>query len=331
MSVDIIYWRLPHLWVFIVAGLAGIFLLKGLIGLFRAAYSPKIRLLNYLYSPYVIAWRRDHWSEYTDKQIANAICLAAGISPDTIEVDDRTLDGFLLALCRKTRPKQENDEYPNVLKKLHDQASGMKWRNQMTSKLENDLKFYYSSLLQIKLGFPYNDAVLCASDIIEKAKKESEKSETKYVPSNYGKILLRLEHTGDANTCTYLQELRNDGVTDEDIIKWWNISDLERQCFRQFCDFQALILYNKIKEEENLTDPAIITNKARKFCPVFGQPVDTEHISGANRPIPYELGERVVQHMRNKFPTLLFQYPDELVFSSSCNAFLRSEIKKGNL
>jgi hypothetical protein len=102
-------------------------LLKGLIGLFRTAYSPKIRLLNYLYSPYVFAWRRDHWSEYTDEQIADAICSAVGINPRTIQVEEMTIDNFLLALCQKTRPQHERDEYPKVLKNLHEQASAMAW------------------------------------------------------------------------------------------------------------------------------------------------------------------------------------------------------------
>jgi len=127
VGVGLVYWRLSHLWVLIVAGVTGLLLLKGLIGLFRTAYSAKIRLLNYLYSPYVIAWRRDHWSKYTDAQIGNAMCAAVGIDPCTIHVDEMSLDDFLLALCRKTRPQREIDEYPSVLKKLHAQVSSMVW------------------------------------------------------------------------------------------------------------------------------------------------------------------------------------------------------------
>lgn len=127
VGVGIVYWRMPRLWVLIVAGLMTLLLLKGLIGLFRTAYSPKIRLLNYLYSPYVFAWRRDHWSEYTDEQIADAICSAVGINPRTIQVEEMTIDNFLLALCQKTRPQHERDEYPKVLKNLHEQASAMAW------------------------------------------------------------------------------------------------------------------------------------------------------------------------------------------------------------
>lgn len=200
-----------------------------------------------------------------------------------------------------------------------------------TFQLENDLKIFYSKLLQINFAFSQKDADLSALKLIEKAKKESEKGTTKDTPKNFGDTVLNLERIGDVNVCLNLQELRNEGVTDEDIRKWWNISDLERQCVRQFSDFQNLTMYLKVKEEENLNDPAIIVKKARKFCPIFGRPVDTEHTLGVDRPIPYELGERVFRYMRKKFPALIFQYPDELVFSSSCNAFLRNEIKKGNL
>ncbi len=126
-GIGIVYWRTTSIWTAIVAAAVSLWLLYGVISLFRAAYSPKIRLLNYLYSPYVLAWRRDHWSEYTDSQIARAICQVVGIDANTIVVDRMTIDDFLLALCKRTRPQYEIDEYPKVLIKLHDRASNMVW------------------------------------------------------------------------------------------------------------------------------------------------------------------------------------------------------------
>jgi len=46
--------------ILIVLGVLLLWLLKGAYGLMRTFYSRKTRLLNYLFSPYLFAWRRDH-------------------------------------------------------------------------------------------------------------------------------------------------------------------------------------------------------------------------------------------------------------------------------
>ena len=54
----IIYYKYPSLWLLIIFICIGLWVLTGTWGIFRASYSKKIRLLNYLYSPYFWAWRR---------------------------------------------------------------------------------------------------------------------------------------------------------------------------------------------------------------------------------------------------------------------------------
>jgi len=127
IGAALIYSRYSRLWFLILASLAAIWLLRAVGGLYRAGYSRKVRLLNYLYSPYILAWRRDHWAGYSDEQIAVSICNAVGIDANTIEMDEMTLNNFLTALCRKTRPQDEFDKYPNILSGLQEQAKGMVW------------------------------------------------------------------------------------------------------------------------------------------------------------------------------------------------------------
>ncbi|MCK5762514.1 MAG: hypothetical protein KAH05_00180 [Clostridiales bacterium] len=91
-------------------------------------YSKKIRLLNYLYSPYLFAWHRDHLSEYTDQNISDAICIACSIEGKEILTSEMNLKEFLLALCLKTRPKFEYNQYPKVLEKSISQADNLVWR-----------------------------------------------------------------------------------------------------------------------------------------------------------------------------------------------------------
>lgn len=117
--------RHTAVWLIILELIIFLWLTKAVVGLLRAAYSPSVRLLNYLYSPYLLAWRRDHWSLYNDEQIANAICRASGIAPQTLFVHGMTLDDFLLALCNHARPENEAQLYPDVLKQLHTETDGM--------------------------------------------------------------------------------------------------------------------------------------------------------------------------------------------------------------
>ena len=123
----LLYVRHTRAWLLVVVCLIALWLLKAVVGLVRAGYSRKVRLLNYLYSPYVLAWRRDHWSDFTYQQIAAAICEAAGIDASNIKAEEDSLDSFLLALCRHARPAYESERYPKMLEDLKQQAAQMVW------------------------------------------------------------------------------------------------------------------------------------------------------------------------------------------------------------
>jgi hypothetical protein len=127
MGSVFIYIKNPFIWIIIIEFIVFLWLAKGVIGLIRAGYSKKIRLLNYLYSPYSFAWRRDHLSNYSDEDIAAAICEASGIDANQFSISGKTLDQFLIDLCNLTRPKHESEQYPDILKKLHEQSDGMIW------------------------------------------------------------------------------------------------------------------------------------------------------------------------------------------------------------
>jgi len=115
-------------WVMILIGIIFLLLLKGVMGLIKSKYSKNLRLLNYLYSPYLFAWRRDKLKEYTDQQITNAICIACGIDSKEILTSNMELNDFLLVLCQKTRPKYEYEQYPEVLEKSIAQANDLIWQ-----------------------------------------------------------------------------------------------------------------------------------------------------------------------------------------------------------
>ena len=114
--------------VLIVLGILLLWLLKGTYGLIRAFYSRKTRLLNYLFSPYLFAWRRDHLSEYSAQEIAAAICRVCNIHDNSLIQENTNLKDFLIALHRKTRPSVEYEAYAKILEEDIAQAGQMIYR-----------------------------------------------------------------------------------------------------------------------------------------------------------------------------------------------------------
>lgn len=114
--------------ILIVLGIILLWLLKGAYGLIRAFYSKKTRLLNYLFSPYLFAWRRDHLSEYSDREIAAGICRVCNVHDDSLIQGNTNLKDFLIALHRKIRPSIEHSSYIKILEENIGQAEQMIYR-----------------------------------------------------------------------------------------------------------------------------------------------------------------------------------------------------------
>jgi len=90
-------------------------LLRGAYRIIRVFYSRKVRLLNYLFSLYLFAWRRDFLSKYSDQEIENAICSVCDIDGCALISKNMSLKDFLIVLHQKTRPPLEHDVYPKIL------------------------------------------------------------------------------------------------------------------------------------------------------------------------------------------------------------------------
>ena len=111
--------------ILIVLGIFLLWLLKGAYELIRTFYSRKTRLLNYLFSPYLFAWRHDHLSAYSDQEIASAICRVCSIRDNSFIQENMDLKDFLIALHRKTRLFRGNKAYPKILEENIAQAEQM--------------------------------------------------------------------------------------------------------------------------------------------------------------------------------------------------------------
>jgi len=68
-----------------------------------------------------------------------------------------------------------------------------------------------------------------------------------------------------------------------------------------------------------------------KFQPVYGDPNDNSQSSGSDRPLPYELKDRINIYIQKRMGRGSDKYKREMEQSSSFNARVRKEIRNGNL
>lgn len=191
--------------------------------------------------------------------------------------------------------------------------------------LEEQLLEHYSQFLT-EMGLP--DAKKTAKQVIDQAIEESKKDGTYNILPNFGDILLQREKTDD-NTRSKLEKKRKEGVRDEDIRWWWNLNDIERRVMLKVNEFHQLTLFVKSLEDGLSEDDAL--NRVSKYHPLYGDPADTSQTTSEDRPIPFELKNRVDIYINKRFATDNEKYKKEIEASSTFNAFLRKEIKAGNL
>lgn len=121
----------------IILGIILLWLLKGAYELIRAFYSKKTRLRNYLFSPYFFAWRRDNLYEYSDQEIAEAICRVCNIHDSSLLQENTNLKDFLIVLYQNQKPflnwyfenlqdLEESDKYEGYSKILEENIAQAK-------------------------------------------------------------------------------------------------------------------------------------------------------------------------------------------------------------
>jgi hypothetical protein len=165
-------------------------------------------------------------------------------------------------------------------------------------------------------------------DMLKKAKEESQKEGTSTLARNFGDILLEKEST-DEKTKLMLARKRKEGVRDEDIRWWWNLHDLERRIMLAVDNLHRMAMFIHSMEEGMEENEAAA--RIRKYHPDYGNPEDTSHTCGDDRPLPYELKDRINIYIQKRSRTDPEEYKREIESSSSFNVLIRKEINKGNL
>lgn len=160
--------------------------------------------------------------------------------------------------------------------------------------------------------------------LLKIVKKESELEKTSNLPNNFGNIILRNCKNND-KAKTFVENLRKEGVRDEDIRWWWNMHDLERRIIEKLDDSIRITAF--INNCRKGMSKAKAAESVRKLYPIYGDPKDESYAVGDNRSLPDELRNRVNAYIEKKFKDI----PEEVEKFTSFNAFIRNEIRKDSI
>jgi len=200
------------------------------------------------------------------------------------------------------------------------------WFKNKDSEVEKKLIELYTGLLASVRNLSKNEAEKLARDMLQTAKQKMIESGQDKIATGFGKVILEREKIdpGFMN----MDVKRKDSVKDEDIIWFWNMHPLDR-CMMEVDDetSRLAIFMHFLKEGADSEEAA---NRLRKSYPMFGNPNDTKHTKGEDRPLPVELKDRVNKWViKNKDDLKGTQ--DKLQQYLTMNAFIRAEIRAGNI
>ncbi len=139
-----------------------------------------------------------------------------------------------------------------------------------------------------------------------------------------GNNMLQLEANNEETRVQYKQR-RAEGVTDDDIRWWWNMSVFEQEMIAQEDKLNKTAMFIFLRKKG--LQPDEVVKEIVKRHVVYGEP---DGRSGDDRPLPWELKHRIVCYIES-------YYRDPVSFTSlienesSFNSLVRKEIRTGNL
>jgi len=195
------------------------------------------------------------------------------------------------------------------------------------SDIEKELEELYTPMFSVIMQMSNDQAKKAACDIIKQIKEEQKQEGTGNVPKNFSDYLLEKEKIDEKIKIKFSKK-RQEGVRDEDIKWWFNLHDLKRRMLLKVDDIIRLTMFKHFKQGGKNSEEAVM--EIRKYQPMYGDPDDTTHTSGEDRPLPYELKDRINKYIVSRTGDRE-KLKIELLRSSSFNAYIREKIRKGNL
>jgi len=197
------------------------------------------------------------------------------------------------------------------------------------SDIQRQLEVLYIPMFQTMMGMTFAQAKSTFHDLYRQAESEAKKEGSINLPTNLGDILLEKESTHH-ETKSMLAKRRKDGVRDEDMRWWMNRHELDRKMMIKVDDINKLTLFTKLREQDGLSEEEA-AREVKKYFPIFGDPNDTSTSHGDDRPLLFELKDRINVYIQKRSQTDPAKYKKEISESSSFNALIRKEVKAGNV
>ena len=182
----------------------------------------------------------------------------------------------------------------------------------------------YIAMLQQYTHIPKRQAKEIVKNIIKQAQENL--STNGYLPKNYGDYLLKNEST-DHWIKDFLAKKRAEGARDEDIRWLWNMDNLEREVLGEWDQYNIVVMYSKFIEEDGLSKEEAL-KRVKKARPIYGTGLPEEKNKDM---LPFELRNRVSNYITKRGMIDPEQLKKEMNDASTCNAFIRREIKNGNI
>lgn len=157
---------------------------------------------------------------------------------------------------------------------------------------------------------------------MDDAIQEAKAAGTYDLPVDLGDRLLAKERTDPLA----LSGLREEGIRDEDIRWWWNMTEVGRLVMKRSDSATRLGAFAELVRDRGL-DPVAAGRALRKILVMYGDPSVDSVATGEDRNLPYELRQRVTEFFtqdRVGANKAARQF-------SSLNAFVRDRIRNGLL
>ncbi len=199
------------------------------------------------------------------------------------------------------------------------------WPFTRKPSLERRLEGQYAEMLGT-WGLPKGHAKRTARQLVAMARQQARSDPN--LPPNFGLVLIERETTDDSIR-EMLAGKRAEGVTDADIKWWWGLDNIEQRLFIVVDDWCRVASFKKYCAE-GLTEEQAIA-QLRKAYPIFGDPKDARDVKGDDRPLPFELKNRVSKWADVALGKESVRDASQQPPITSMNALVRSEIRAGRL
>jgi len=197
-----------------------------------------------------------------------------------------------------------------------------------SSAHESELEEFYVDMYVSAKGLSPSEARKTIRTFIQQAKEEAQREGTADLPQNFGDELLAIEST-DEKVKAMFSNVRKEGVTDEDIRWWWNMPDLERRLMLKEDENSRIAAFMHHTDQGLSGEEAAV--RVKKFNAMYGDPNDTSKSSGDDRPLPFELKDRINRYIEMRAEQGADSFKADLEATSSFNALVRLEMRNGKL